>query len=1063
MVSWAGDGLVAGYDPITNRLKAGLYHFATPGSVDLRGITRIEFPMGAGLSAATYPNRLEVTAPFTFVAGDFTANPGKSLSAALYLCDAARFPAGHVPTPSEILALGDAYVNVYRATYAATSPQTHTFSMPGWSSGLSVNKKYWVLVLPTALADVNSSWNLVHDKPMAGITVNTFGRALSLLANQTPLAPTITSPANGSVAVPGSIINLAFTPNDPDAVIIPDDSRRFNRDLAGVQVQYAHTATAENPTPVWRDLPFDVDVPGLGVSRWSAWQIRGSRYWNGLAGLPEFEAMISNLGFPIIAGAGDSPSDYAPGHGALPSGDWQIRVRTFDYGHPYPGDGISTTAPGPLGINPATTQLKEPAKDNYPAGNTSPWSEPVLVSIPTQVPPPIPLSPTDSIAVLEGEDVQLTWLYRNTHLPPRTQYRRAVQIRPVSGNNDWATVFDGYSPDAFVDLPPSLTQTSVPPLEMLADGGFEGGGLDGWSSPNVGATVTNITSAPNAHSGSHYLQLTGITEETVLAKNVVPTSEYERAEFSIWVYNDPTYAPTGLIIQYWLDASDGVIIPDDPFNSPFSTVVSWDTLGSGWNHLVVANSIHRPPGGVTLRTEIYADKTTGSSPYTFRFDDASIMVYGPDLDDFSMEATTEYEWRVKVTDTDAIESNYSTPAKFWVVPAGASGEVRPLPGEVIDGATLGCGKHRVEIYKRGGKVRVGEITNLSYVDWGRKRDDISTSKIVVSGWNIDCGKLLAKLQTWAYELVIFRDNGYSVDRVWEGPITLLAYEVDSVTIEGKDVMGYAYRRIIKQAMNDTADGGVVTSRAAQVLRNVFAPDDPNVLAYLQVLARDDDAREYRSTPAYSRTAFEEVDDMAANAGLDYTAVGRAILLWGTKHRIGSLPEFRDEDLGSPPIVTEYGMSFANRYVVSDGNGVWGEATRLGTDGEDPIYGLVEILSSTWASDSAPESGTYTEAGLAKAIQSFQHFAEVSISDRYPPPVLVRIPDNTTLNPGTPISIQQLVPGVAVPLRSTGTLRSVVGTQKLDSVKVVEKANEETISITLSSFSRDDAALEATEE
>jgi hypothetical protein len=349
------------------------------------------------------------------------------------------------------------------------------------------------------------------------------------------------------------------------------------------------------------------------------------------------------------------------------------------------------------------------------------------------------------------------------------------------------------------------------------------------------------------------------------------------------------------------------------------------------------------------------------------------------------------------------------------------------------------------------------LTQVSYVDWGRLRDDISTAKIVVSGWTEDCGNLLRSLETWAYEVVIWRDNGFSVDRVWEGPISLLTYEVDSVTIQAKDVMVYFYRRIIKQQMNDVQVGDSVVNRAVRVLQNTGAPDDPNVLSYVTPLRQDDDAKQYRSTPAYSRTAFEEIDDMAANAGLDYCAIGRAILLWGTKHRIGTLPEFRDKDLGSPPIVSEYGMSFANRYAVSDGNGVWGEATRLDVSGNDEKYGLVEMLSSTWASDSEDDSGTYTQAGLETVRQSFADFAERSIDDRYPPPVVVRVPDNTTLSPSVLLSIQQLVPGVAIPLRSTGTLRQVVATQKLDSIKVVEQGGKETISITMSPFSADDNA------
>jgi hypothetical protein len=153
------------------------------------------------------------------------------------------------------------------------------------------------------------------------------------------------------------------------------------------------------------------------------------------------------------------------------------------------------------------------------------------------------------------------------------------------------------------------------------------------------------------------------------------------------------------------------------------------------------------------------------------------------------------------------------------------------------------------------------------------------------------------------------------------------------------------------------------------------------------------------------------------------------------------------------------MSMANFYSVSDGNGIHGESDRLDVSGNDPIYGLVELLSSTWASDSTQDSGTYTQAGLETLRQSFADFAERSIADRYPPPVVVRIPDNTTLNPSALISIQQLVPGVAVPLRSTGTLRSVVATQKLDSVKVVEENGKETISVTMSPFSRDDGSID----
>lgn len=433
---------------------------------------------------------------------------------------------------------------------------------------------------------------------------------------------------------------------------------------------------------------------------------------------------------------------------------------------------------------------------------------------------------------------------------------------------------------------------------------------------------------------------------------------------------------------------------------------------------------------------------------------------------YPLLAGRHYEWRVQVVDNSELQaaSNWSEVGYFWVVAAPGSGGVQPLPTSTVDNATLGCGTHRAFIYRRGGTTRVGEISNLTKITWSRLRDDISSAEIDVADWGVDCGALLAKLQCWAYELVIYRDNGYSVDRVWEGPITKLTYKKDEVTISAKDVMGYAYRRIIKEKMSDAGKGNgrSVVDRATRVLQNSLASDDPNILAYLTPLANTDDAIQYRSTPAYSRTAFEEVDDMAANAGLDYTVMGRSILLWGTKHRIGTLPEFRDENFGAAPIVSEYGMSMANVYVVSDGNGLAGVADRLDDSGNDPIYGRVEMLSSTWASDSDSETGTYTAEGAATIIASFTESAERSIDDRYPVPVVVRVPDNTSLNPNTVLSIQHLVPGVVIPLRSSGTLRTVRSNQKLDSVTVTEQGGVETIEVVMSPFNRDDSNMEAEE-
>lgn len=840
-----------------------MYYLRNPGTVDLNAVTRMQYYI-------EFYSLMYARSTLIYSAADVADNPGLRLSGTHYIAPASAFAPGAIPTPAEIRAaatmLSRGY-NLVGGNAYLTAPGTISLGYYA-NDGLTwaPNEKWWLLVAPTT--HVAGSVNPATDTPVGDINVN--GRAVSFWTNRTPDAPLITQPVGRTAALAGTTLTFAFTTQDPDRIAsFPgDNAPQEFADLAGLQIQYAPQPTEADPTPTWEDLPV-VNASGTAVG--SGWYIFEAASPDANDGLVDFWKTGK---LKIRCGLTASQ----PSTAYLPAGKWQIRMRTFDFGHGITD--IEDLNPFLPSVPPLTDWTYSYTPDNYPEDNASDWSEPALVSVSEQVPSPVPISPINNIAVIEGSDVTLNWQYRNTYVPPFGQATRTVQIREV-GAGGWTTL--------------------------------------------VGEDVS---------------------------------------------------ASTSLLVE-----------------------------------------------------------------------------------DFEMVSGNQYQWRIRVKDTGGVTSAWSEIVNFWIVPLPASGSVIPDPGESLDGATLGCGTHRVLIYRRGGTRYVGEIKNISKVEWNRVRDDMSDAVITVSGWDIDCGNLLSQLQSWAYEVVIFRDNGFSVDRVWEGPITLLTYETTTVTINAKDVMAYAYRRIIKQEFRDSGKsltaGRTVVERAAAVLQNVFAPDDPNVLAYLQLIVRDDDAKQYRSLPAYSRTGYEEVDDMAANAGLDYTAVGRAILLWGTKHRIGTLPEFRDKDLGNSPIVSEYGMSMANVYAVSDGNGVWGEANLLDENGRDETYGLVEVLSSTWASDSASEEGTYTEEGINEVSESFASAAERSIADKYPPPLVVRVPDNTRLNPDTVISIRHLVPGVIIPLVSTSTLRKVRASQKLDKVKVVEEKGSEAITVTLSPFSRDD--------
>ena len=61
-----------------------------------------------------------------------------------------------------------------------------------------------------------------------------------------------------------------------------------------------------------------------------------------------------------------------------------------------------------------------------------------------------------------------------------------------------------------------------------------------------------------------------------------------------------------------------------------------------------------------------------------------------------------------------------------------------------------------------------------------------------------------------------------------------------------------------------------------------------------------------------------------------------------------------------------------------------------------------------------------------------------------------MPDNATINPDVNLGFDQLVPGVWIPVRATGTLREVSQWQKLDAVAVEQTGDSgERIMVTMS--------------
>jgi hypothetical protein len=364
---------------------------------------------------------------------------------------------------------------------------------------------------------------------------------------------------------------------------------------------------------------------------------------------------------------------------------------------------------------------------------------------------------------------------------------------------------------------------------------------------------------------------------------------------------------------------------------------------------------------------------------------------------------------------------------------------------------LGSGENVAYVYDRGGMHRLARLEGPTSITWGRVRDDISEAKVVIINPTGACCAALTSIAVGRHELVIFR-NG---ERVWEGPITRTSHSRTTVEVFASDINHYLTRLAMRRAYDNryakkNSKVGLVTTRLSNILLNELARrealDPPvNILPYLTVYPNPKGAKTSRFTPAYKRTVWEEMDSLAWRAGIDYTAVGRRLIINDVHEVIGRTPALSQDDFQSDLIVSSYGMELASRAVVSDGDGHW-----AAVGGTDAFYGEVEILNDLYDVSVRPADPTKpTKTELKALAGALTSQAQPNLAGRYPTPVVARIPDNSALDPRTPLGIEDLVPGVRVPLRANLSCLSLEQEQKLDRVTVTQTDKGETITVTLS--------------
>lgn len=357
---------------------------------------------------------------------------------------------------------------------------------------------------------------------------------------------------------------------------------------------------------------------------------------------------------------------------------------------------------------------------------------------------------------------------------------------------------------------------------------------------------------------------------------------------------------------------------------------------------------------------------------------------------------------------------------------------------------LSCSLHTAYIYDRGGLRKIGALSPLGRVRWGRVRDDMSVATAVVASPGRDCRGVLALMEAGRHELVIFRGK----HRVWEGPITRITYRGNAVEVEAKDVMHYANRTIMRSEYdnrypnNTTAIARVQRIMTTELARKEALDPPVNVLRHAQYLTASEgerDAGTASHTVPYEMTLFEHIDNYAQRGGLDYTVVGRSILFFDVRKKIGQTPIVTADDFLGDPVITQYGMELATYVSHTDGKGNQGDA-----GGVDPYYGEWEVLHQAYDEDAQREGDE------PPSVAELRSQAQRSLSQSERPPLVVRVPDNTSLNPDGVLRIEDMVPGIYIPLSAELPGRSLSQMQKLDSMTVEEVAGQgENIKVVMS--------------
>lgn len=389
--------------------------------------------------------------------------------------------------------------------------------------------------------------------------------------------------------------------------------------------------------------------------------------------------------------------------------------------------------------------------------------------------------------------------------------------------------------------------------------------------------------------------------------------------------------------------------------------------------------------------------------------------------------------------------------------------------------------HTVMVHDRGGVQRVHQLVDVASLSYGRRLDGVSEATITLAG--AACGEQAEKIRDIAasvrrYEAVIFRGN----TRVWEGPIVqaetgrasaiFIAHDVkaylDGTPLsvdwpletgrapgdpEGSSVpMTARIETILEHELTVEYNARVGTGVAAQVITIPrWEQLDPPINVYPHLDIRHSPTLYTRSnTVAFQMMAGEHLDALS-DGNLNYTTVGRRLVIWDSAYAIGRTRTVTDADFYGDIRVIAAGSEHAAIGHVSTSRPDDESGEPLPAPGPGVVYGVGNAGApndyyGVWTRLSSLEQEE--GSGEDPTQDDLNSQAQRVVSGRTPVPVEIRVPDGAGLRLSHDLTIDHLVPGVIFPVLADLNIRKISQDQILSAMTVTETPAGETIQVSL---------------